>query len=286
MKVGAGKMIIYGEFLFIENFISSLLILFLTGKLTGHSPKVHRVIMGSIAGAIFSFIIFIPMTAIPSIIARVITGIMCVFLTFGYRNILSKTAIYFILTFTSGGMVMALLLWIQESAINHQGIVYMESITYFKLVSFGILAFGLTYWFIKLIRSRNIGTIVSGNVAIVIDDETYEFNGYVDSGNYLKEPISGKPVVLIDKVAAKKLPLIPASIPGRFRLIPFKTVDRDYGLMESVRIDRIVYGSRKVEDAYLAFYDGVFDGYDVLLNKVFLEGGLFEDNNRNSQEVV
>ena len=272
-------MIIYGEFLFIENFITTLLILLLMGKLTGYSPKGYRLLMGSAVGAIFSFIIFIPMTAILSILVRIVAGFVCVFLTFGHKNILSKTAIYFVITFTSGGMVMALLLWIQESAINHQGIVYMESITYFKLLSFGILAFGLTYWFIKLIRNRSIGSAVVGKVTIVINDEQYDFKGYVDSGNYLREPISGKPVVLIDRVGAKTLPLIPALIPGRFRLIPYKTIDKDYGLLESIRTDEIVYGNCKVKDAYLAFYEGVFNEYEVLLNKVFLEGGLLEEGN-------
>ncbi len=272
-------MIIYGEFLFIENFITTFLLLMLTGKLTGHMPRLGRLIIGSILGALCSFMIFLPMTALMSVLIRVVSGIVCTCIALGRSRVLLKTAIFFILTFTSGGMVMALLLWMQESAINHQGIVYMESITYFKLLSFGVIAFGFTYWFIKLIRSRNIATEVMGQVMLVIDNESYDFTAYVDSGNSLVEPISGKPVVLIDQNGARKLPLSPSSSPERFGIIPYKTVDKDYGVMEGVRLDKIIYGSYIVEGAYLAFYQGVFDKYEILLNKVFLEGGLLEKYN-------
>lgn len=272
-------MTIYGEYLFIENFITTLLLLFLTGKLTGYIPKKSRFILGSIIGAVSSFMLVASISVWISIIFRIGAGAMCVWFTFGRKNILAVTTVYFILTFTSGGMVMAILLWMQESAINHQGIVYMESVTYFRLLSMGILAFGFTYWFIKLVRKRSIGTSVIGTVSLVIENKKYTFRAFVDSGNSLKEPLSGKPVVLIDRKGAEKLPFEPSNFPKRYGLIPYKAVGVDYGVLEGIRTDKIIYNKCVFLGAYVAFYEGVFGEYEILLNKDFLEGGLLEKYN-------
>lgn len=272
-------MTIYGEYLFIENFITTLLLLLLTGKLTGYIPNKSRLILGSTLGAISSFMLVVSMPIWISIMLRIGAGAMCALLTFGRQNILAVATVYFLLTFASGGMVMAILLWMQESAINHQGIVYMESVTYFRLLSMGILAFGFTYWFIKLVRKRSIGTSVMGTVSLVIENKEYTFRAYVDSGNSLKEPLSGKPVVLIDRKGAEKLPFEPSNFPKRYGLIPYKAVGVDYGVLEGIRTDEIIYDKCIFPGAYLAFYEGIFGEYEILLNKDFLEGGLLEKYN-------
>lgn len=272
-------MIIYGEYLFIENFITTLLLLLLTGRLTGYIPGIARLLAGSLIGAVASFMIFMQLSVWSSIILRIAAGFGCIFVTYGHINLLIKSLLFFVLTFTSGGMVMALLFWLREPAINHQGIVYMESLTYLKLISLGIIAFGFTYWFVKLVRSKGEISNVTGKAVMKYDGQKYCFSAYVDSGNNLKEPISGRPVALIDKKGARKLPLdLSTCITNceRIRLIPYKAVGVDYGIMPGVRVDEIEYGNHRVKDVYLAFYDGVFEKYEMLLNKVFLEGGLLE----------
>ena len=272
-------MTIYGEYLFIENFITTLLLLLLTGRLTGDVSRRWRLVASSVLGAMCSFVILVSMSVVLSMIIRILVGMACIYIAFGFRRILLKTATYFILTFTSGGMVMAILLWMQESAINHQGIVYMESVTYLKLLSIGTLAFGCTYWFIKLIRSHRLGTALTGKVCIVMDGIEYFFNAYVDSGNYLRDPLSDRPVILIDKIGAKKLHDFRKSFPEKFSLIPYKAVGVENGLLESYRTDKIIYDGKETSGVMLGFYEGVFSGYEVLLNRDFLEGGLFEKNN-------
>ncbi len=198
---------------------------------------------------------------------------------------------------------MALLLWMQEPAITHQGIIYIEAITYLKLMCFGILAFGLTYWFVKFIKSHRLE--VTGVATIVIGDKHFEFKAYVDSGNSLQEPISGRPAVLADKKAVKTMNLEGlASVSlydgadgewqhdgvgdeslyegtgdewssfsaERYAVIPYHSVGTEFGYLEAVRADRIVFCDKCVENPYIAFYEGDFQGYNVLLNKDFLEG--------------
>ncbi len=270
-------MVIYGEYLFAENFIVGGLLLMLTGKLTGYIPHWGRLISAAIVCGAGSFIIFLPLEGIISVILRLAIGSLAALIAFGVSQLLKKTAILLILTFLSGGAVMALLLWQQEPAITHQGIIYIDAFTYMKLLCFGILAFGLTYWFVRLIRRKNKDIAIEGKVSMLIDDKQYEFKGYVDSGNSLKEPVSGKPVVLLDRKGAQRLPFKPAELGDRYRVIPYKAVGVECGYLEGIRADRIVFEEKISEGAWVAFYDGVFDDFEVLINKDFLEGGLLKN---------
>ncbi len=270
-------MIIYGEYLFIENFITGVLLLALTGKLTGRMPARKRLAAGALLCGMSSFIIFLPLDGMISTALRLGAGVMVAAAAFGRHNLIKKSALLLILTFLSGGAVMALLLWQQQPAVAHQGIIYIDAVTYLKIICFGTLSFGLTYWFVILIRKKNKDIAIRGKVSMVIDDKNYDFNGYVDSGNSLREPETGKPVVLLDKKGAEKLPFRPADLWDRYALIPYKTVGVELGYLEGVRSDKITFEKKISEGAFIAFYDGIFGDFEALINKDFLEGGLLED---------
>lgn len=264
-------MIIYGEYLFAENFIVGAIILWLTGKLTGTKIRVTRLIIASSAAGFGGFIIFLNLTPLQSVFLRIATGLICTLIAMGREKIIQRLMIFFILTFASGGMVMALLLWIQKPAISHQGIIYMEALTYLKLIGFGTLAFILMHWFVKFIRASRLS--IKGKVSIFIDKAHYDFNAYIDSGNSLKEPNSGNSVILIDAKGARKLPFKPLDLPKRYTLIPYKTIGMDSGFLEAIRTDMVSFAGKNSRNTYLAFYTGNFTGYEVLMNKDFLEGG-------------
>ena len=270
-------MIIYGEYLFVENFIAGGLLLALTGKLTGYIPSMKRLIAGAVLSGIGSFIIFLPLKGVWSVLIRLAIGLITSVAAFGRQELIKKSALLLTLTFLSGGALMALLLWQQEAAVTHQGIIYIDAFTYLKLFCFGILAFGLTYWFVELIRKKNRDIAVKGKVSMTIDNKNYDFRGYVDSGNSLREPVTGKPVVLMDKKGAEKLPFKPSDLWDRYTVIPYRAVGVECGYLEGVRTDRIIFEKKISEGAWVAFYDGVFGDFEVLINKDFLEGGLLKD---------
>lgn len=270
-------MVIYGEYLFLENFIVGMLLIILTGKLTGYMPRAFRMAIGAAICGISGFIIFLPLSGALSAAGRILTGFACVAAAFGFKDIIKTTGIFLILTFMSGGMVIALLLWQQEPVVSHQGIIYMDAVTYFKLLCMGILAFGFTYWFVKLIRRRNMDAKMKGKVCLTIEGKNYYFKAFVDSGNCLREPLTGKPVILIDKTGAAKFPFAASEMPMRYRVIPYKAVGVERGSLDSIRADRIVFENHRIEDVYVAFYQGTFGDFEVLMNREFLEGGLLQN---------
>lgn len=270
-------MVIYGEYLFIENFISGLILLLLTAKLTGSVTGKFRILAGAVICGMSSFIIFVPLSGIQSAAVRAAICFCCILVTFGRRELLKEAGVFMALTLLWGGGVMALLLWQQQPAITHQGIVYMDAFNYIRVLCFGILALGFTYWFVKLIRRRKADVCAKGKVRLVIDGKNYVFRGFADSGNCLKEPMTGKPVVLLDERGASRLPFEAADFPQRYRVIPFKAVGVDEGSLDGLRCDAIIFEDRSIEGAYIAFYRGLFGEFEALINREFLEGGLLQN---------
>ena len=125
-------MVIYGEYLFIENFIAGLLLILLTGKLTGRMPAKMRILLAAVLCGLSGFIIFLPLNGGWSAVLRLLAGTLCAAAAFGLREIVKTTGLFLALTFLSGGAVMALLLWRQQPAVSHQGIIYMDAVTYSK----------------------------------------------------------------------------------------------------------------------------------------------------------
>ncbi len=281
-------MVVYGEYLFAENFIAGGLLLWLTGRMTGYRPRPGRLALAAAVCGVGSFIIFVPLTGLLSAGVRIAIGLVAALAAFGPGQLLKKTAVLLILTFASGGAVMALLLWQQEPAITHQGIIYIDAITYMKLLCFGTVALGLSYWFVRLVRRRSTGLALHGSVRLSLGGRSYDFCGYVDSGNSLREPCSGEPVVLLDKKGARRLPFTAEELLSlaergadgdglRVALIPYRTVGESYGLLPGVRAESMTFSGKPAGAAWVAFYDGCFGDYEVLINKDILEGGLLKD---------
>ena len=104
----------------------------------------------------------------------------------------------------------------------------------------------------------------------------------MDSGNSLREPFSGKPAVLIDRKGAARLPFGPEdaetgadeTLKNRFVLVPYKTVGKDEGFLKGIRTDRIIFGGKELKGAVLAFYEGDFGDFEVLMSREVLDEGI------------
>ena len=289
-----GIVIIYGEYLFLENFITGWLLLLLTGRLLGESAGYLRLTAAAVLCGLSSFALFAgphTMTGMGGMAARGVIVLLVPYVAFGaesFRKLLKKGALFLGLTMLSGGAAMAFLLWQQIPAVSGNGSLYMEAITYLQLLCWGILAFGLSWWFVKLIRHLRLAQWTEGTMDVVLScgQKARELHAALDTGNCLCEPVSGRPVILVDRKGRKKLG-IPARLDQsiyaqRFVLIPFKAVGTGAGLLEGLRTDCICFGGKKIEKAVLAFYDGDFGEAEALMNREVLNYEILENDTEAS----
>lgn len=268
-------MIIYGEFLFLENFITGLLLLILTAALMSKGVSKLRIFAGAILCGAASFEIFLAAVGPAAIAFRILAAVLIVYIGLGAENIkalLRETLLFLALTLISGGAVMALMLWHQIPSLSGTGVFYIPPVTYLRLLCFGIIAFGFSYKVVCIIKDLRLKNLLCGTAEVRIGGETLSFSAMIDSGNYLKEPISGRPVVLIGSKAAQKLKGFIGD--ERYVIIPFSGAGVRKGILEGIRSDCVNFRGNEVKSVVLAFYDGEFEDSDMILGRDFLDRGI------------
>lgn len=268
-------MIIYGEFLFLENFITGLLLLILTAALMSKAVSKLRIFVGAILCGAASFEIFLAAAGPAAIAFRIAVAVLIVYIGLGAENIkalLRETLLFLALTLISGGAVMALMLWQQVPSLSGTGVFYIPPVTYLRLLCFGIIAFGFSYKVVCVIKDLRLKNLLCGTAEVRIGGETLSFSAMIDSGNYLKEPISGRPVVLIGSKAAQKLKGFIGD--ERYVIIPFSGAGVRKGILEGIRSDCVNFRGDEVKSVVLAFYDGEFEDSEMILGRDFLDRGI------------
>lgn len=268
-------MIIYGEFLFLENFITGLLLLILTAVLMSKCVSKLRIFVGAILCGAASFEIFLAAAGPAAIAFRILAAVLIVYIGLGAENIkalLRETLLFLALTLISGGAVMALMLWQQVPSLSGTGVFYIPPVTYLRLLCFGIIAFGFSYKVVCIIKDLRLKNLLCGTAEVRIGGETLSFSAMIDSGNYLKEPISGRPVVLIGSKAAQKLKGFIGD--ERYVIIPFSGAGVRKGILEGIRSDCVNFRGNEVKSVVLAFYDGEFEDSEMILGRDFLDRGI------------
>jgi len=260
--------VIYGEYLFIENFVTGAVLLFLTAKLAdGRVSWLRLAAAGAVCG-VGGFTIFAGVSGLAAVLLRAVIALAAASVCFGTGGLIKKTIIFVSLTFLSGGAAMAFLLWQQIPAVSGNGALYMHPVTYGKIALWGSLAFWITGSFIRLVKERYSHAAIRGEVRVLINGCEYAFTGLADSGNSLKEPVTGRPVNLIDKKASGRLEgMIP---PERLVAVPYHAVGTEKGLLRGFRTDETEFGGRTIKGAVMAFYEGDFEDFEVLLNREVL----------------
>ena len=115
------KLIVYGEILFIENFIIGCVILYITGEIFGRSfsriRQKMRLAVGGVMCGVFSMAIFLPVAAPVTLIAEVAFAFAVCLVVLGRGKIWKKGLVMILVTYFMGGLTMGLLLITDNTGI-------------------------------------------------------------------------------------------------------------------------------------------------------------------------
>ncbi|WAM31105.1 sigma-E processing peptidase SpoIIGA [Caldicellulosiruptor naganoensis] len=114
-----------------------------------------------------------------------------------------------------------------------------------------------------------------------INDAEYNCIAYVDTGNNLREPFSGRPVVIIEKdllnenckqadISAQNLENLQKQLGNRIVLIPYNSIGQEHGVLVGVIPDEFYISDNKStwtkKDVAIALYDKkISSRYSTLL---------------------
>lgn len=114
-------MTIYIDVIFLENLFMNYIILFATGIILKIQMKAFRLLISSVIGSVYAIITYISaMEVYSNILLKILLSISMVYLAFNSRNVkqcLKQLIIFYLTSFTFGGVAFALLYFVKPENI-------------------------------------------------------------------------------------------------------------------------------------------------------------------------
>ena len=253
--------IVYIDLLFLTNLIPDYLLLRLTACLLGRYTRGFRIWLGSIFAALCAIpLYFLPMSMYMALAAKAAVCLLVCLMTFGRQKLTAVCTLFTAMSFAFAGAVSALCwLGVTEGASVRGGTVYAN-----LSLPMLILASLLAYCVMRLIFTRGEGAKGGrkAKIEVQLQGRQAVFDAYEDSGNDLREPFTGRGVIVVSMPAC--LPLLPPESaealsgqedashlfeilsknhPRTFGLIPYSTASGG-GLMLTVKPDRVTVNGK------------------------------------------
>ena len=285
-------MTIYGEYLFVENFVTGIIILFFTGKILGARIKPVPVIFGGICCGIYAFVLFVPVSGLLSWICKIFFSFFMVWMAFGTRErrkLFQGTFVFLGVTILYGGIAIAFITSFGRTGVTAAAGVYLPPFTYAAVTAAAASAALFLWFLLHIARTRRMEMRRNTEVELVLGENRWKLQGLIDSGNDLTEPFTGRPVCIVDRQLGQKMIAV-AEARGslvtetRYTGIPYRAVGTQTGILEGFRMDAICFPDGfSVKHPVLAFceeehFRGKQGETEILLPASLLERGIYGDS--------
>ena len=291
--------VIYVDSVFVLNATMDYLLFLVTARLAGVPLRRRRYLLAAVAGGAYAVAVFLPggafLAATP---AKLAVGVLLSLLAFGgEEKLLRLTLLLFAIACALAGCVLALGL-LAGSAVPAVNGVFYTDVDAKVLLAAGTAAYlVLTVVFRAAARHGLGGELLP--VRVCIGGRVTELTALWDSGNSLRDPVGGQPVLVtapgtLEGSLPRELRRLltpvglrsPADIlePARRaapelrpRLLPYHTVGMPAGLLLAVRTDWVeIAGTRRAGVAVALSPTALGTGYTALWGGEVRKGGSHE----------
>lgn len=242
------RMTVYIDILMIINFLFDFFLLLTINVALKRFTLMRRLVLASLFGEVTLLSLFIPIPSFVLTILKVFLGIIMVIIAFGYKNI--KYTFYNVV-------------YLYMLSVILGGFIYYLNIE-FQISYAIILAIApfILYVFILSIKALREIKNYYYKVEIYFDKENYIMTGFLDTGNKLRDPITNKPIILVNKKKLKGCINIRSPM-----YVPYNALNH-HGLLLCIKPKYIVVNEKKLTNYLIGLSDENFklNGIDCLLN--------------------
>jgi len=221
-------MTVYLDIVFIENICMNYIILYATVLLLKLNNKPFRILLGSVIGAIYAVLsVMKAFESYNSIFLKILISIIIIYVsadTKNFKSLFKALLVFYFVSFTFGGIALALLYFVKPENILMKNGVYIGTYTIKIVLLGGVLGFILVSVVYSIMKNKYSKKKKVCDVKFAIEGKEKQVKALIDSGNFLKEPITGVPVVVVETMYL-------------FRVVPKEILDN---------IDNIICGNLEV----------------------------------------
>jgi stage II sporulation protein GA (sporulation sigma-E factor processing peptidase) len=260
MMVPVMGMVVYLDGVVLLNGILDYLLLMVCGRVTGSVLRRRRILLAALGGGVYAAMSLVPgMIFLGKLLWQMVFGALLCLCAFGpSRCLVRQTVVLYLLAAAFSGVVLVLTEVMEAPAALLGRRVYYP-VTFGVLVLTGGGAFGVMQWCLGRLQLRG-GDVAE--VTVTLAGREVRFTALRDTGNTLRDPISGCPVLVADPEILRRLGLrltdrelqFPAAALERLerehpalrpRLIPYKALGRDQGMLLALRPEQVTVAGKR-----------------------------------------
>lgn len=257
-------MTIYLDVILLENVCMNYIILFATGLIHRTKIKGWRILVSSLIGGVYAILSFAPIIEIYSnLLFKVLLSIVMVYIAFHPSNVkllLKELIIFYLVSFAFGGCAFCLLYFIRPQDILMRNGVLTGTYPIKIALLGGIVGFVVVNIAFKVVKGKLSKKDMFCEVTVFLNNKQKTIKAFIDTGNLLKDPISGMPVMVIEAVELEEmlpkeiiihineilegkrievLSELPNEYKLKFRVIPFASLGKQNGMLLGFIADKV-----------------------------------------------
>lgn len=297
-------MTIYLDIILCENLLMNYIILFATYVIIKPKTKYPqiRMILSSLLGSIYAIIVYLNILSIyTNLLAKITLSVVMVYIAFAPPNVkqlLKQILIFYLVSFIFGGCTFALIYFLKPENVEMKNGVFVGMYPIRVGLIAGVIAFIITQIAFKINKSKlnNKNTFIE--IELYNKNKMTKARALLDSGNMLKEPISQKPVIVVEKTTLSKI--IPEEVLdyiekilggddqeknemqeylSKIRMVPFMSLGKENGMLIGIRLDKIKINTEDIRLEKENIIAGIYEKkltkdnkYNALIGLNLLEG--------------
>ena len=274
-------MTIYIDIIFLENLFMNFIIIYACEIILKIPIKILRTILSSILGSIYAIISYTSSLKIySSIFLKIMLSIAMVYIAFNPKNfkaLIKYLAVFYLTSFTFGGVAFAFLYFVNPEKILIKSGVLIGTYPIKIIITGGLFGFVLITAVFKSIKGRLNKNNMFCKIKVLFDNKELITKAIIDTGNFLKDPITKTPVIVIEKKELTNI--IPEYIlnnldkiikgndldlgeyKSRIRIIPYASLGKENGMLIGIKVDSVTVCQEEnaiiLSDIIIGIYNGV-----------------------------
>ena len=261
-----------------------------------------RMILSSLLGSIYAIIVYLNILSIyTNLLAKITLSVVMVYIAFAPPNVkqlLKQILIFYLVSFIFGGCTFALIYFLKPENVEMKNGVFVGMYPIRVGLIAGVIAFIITQIAFKINKSKlnNKNTFIE--IELYNKNKMTKARALLDSGNMLKEPISQKPVIVVEKTTLSKiipeevLDYIEKIVGGddqeknemqeylsKIRMVPFMSLGKENGMLIGIKLDKIKINTEDIRLEKENIIAGIYEKkltkdnkYNALIGLNLLEG--------------
>ncbi|MBQ8782964.1 MAG: sigma-E processing peptidase SpoIIGA [Clostridia bacterium] len=291
---------VYADVLFVLNGFINYLLLLCNMKILKLNTSRLRLLLGAAIGSLFSLKIFLPQfEQITEFMIRLVFIAVIVWASYkiySLKEFVKSSFGFLAVSFGFSGLMIGIIYFINPPDLIYDNGVYYYNISFLNVILLSCAGFCFISICEKLFQRKTNNHFIY-QITVTFNQKSITGRGLADTGNTLKEPFSGSPVIVADYCAVKQM--APESVKQyienavgfsqsgeSIRIIPVSTVSGT-GLLPAFKANNVIVKGTKLtarkENVFIAVSKEKLCGgeFEFLLNNSILE----VDENANHKKI-